>query len=167
MKLVAFFKSAGKDNCKFFDDNNQLLYYSTLEKSGNNCKVSVFNSSNALISSIVYAESTNLKKNTFVVEISNQEFIFSFNRDGFLVCEDQGLKIEGVFLDKWFNLLKNGKCFCSVRSFTFIKDWLSAKYTIDIFDVDESDLCITLCVMKFISKYESAVLSTTNYFGKI
>ena len=167
MKLVAFSQMTEECNCKFFDSNNSLAYYSLQEKSGINCKVNVFNANNDLISCITCNDSKELKRNTYVIEKSNQKFVFSFDHSGDLVCEEHGLKLKNVFLDKWFKLTKNEKCFCSVRSFTFVKDWLSAKYTVELINVDEIDLCVSLCIVKFMSIYEAAIFSTTHYFGKI
>ena len=167
MRLIAFSKSNETENCKFFDTNNSLLYYSKIEKSEGKSKANIFDANGKLISSVSYADSKDSKPKKYILEISGENLVFSFDQVGNLVCDDSKLKIKKVFLDKWFNLLKNENCFCSIRSFTFIKDWLSAKYTVDVLNVDEIALCVSLCVMKFISLYEAAIFSTGNYLGKI
>ena len=167
MRLIAFSKSNEIENCKFFDSNDCLLYYSKTEKSEGLSKTNIFDVNGNLVSSVSYADSKGSKPNSYVIEISGRNLVFSFDQVGDLVCDEDKLRVKRVFLDKWFNLLKDENRFCSVRSFTFIKDWLSAKYTVDVLNVDETVLCVSLCVMKFISLYEAAIFSTPHYFSKI
>lgn len=169
VNLTAFSKIGLNGSCKFFNENDELIFNCTTENKDGYVVVSVFDKKNEKIACIEHKDSKkytigkfmNLRINELILDLGGNKFNFKVNKKNKLICDALNLEVKRGILDKSFKVYKEDKCLLSARTFTMGKDYLSAKYNIKIEDTENLSLYVCICIMIFIIIFDGATYVTS------
>jgi|GEM_PF-6356214 len=158
---ISTFGSNGKS--EFFDNYGNLIYFSDLKKSANNSHARLFNKEKILISTIEYINSRSVRATKYTLQINGKEYLFQdIEGNGNLRCKDNNFYLKRGFFDKGFTLYSKEEKIMKVRTHNIFRDYLKAKYIVNINNTkseDEINFLISVCLIYFILVYETATVS--------
>lgn len=164
---ISTFGSSGKVG--FYDDSRNLIYFSDLRKSMNTSCARLFNKEKILISTIEYIDSRSVISIKYNLQINGKEYLFQdLEGNGNLCCRDENFYLKRGFFDKGFTLYFGEEKIVKVRTHNIFRDYLKAKYTVNIKDTkieSKTNFLISVCLIYFILVYETATYSQRNNMG--
>lgn len=164
---LSTFGTNGKS--EFFDNSSNLIYFSDLEKDVNVSSARLFNKEKILVSCIKYVDSRNILATKYTLQVNGKEYLFQdLEGEGNLYCKDKNLYLKRGFFDKGFTLYSDDEKIMKVRTHTIFRDYLKAKYAININgkkSESKIDFLISVCLIYFILVYEAATVSQGRNMG--
>ena len=164
---ISTFGTNGKS--EFYNNNGDLMYFSELNKSIKNSCARLFNKDKVLISCIKYIDSRNILATKYNLQVNGKEYLFQdFEGGGNLCCRDGNFYLKRGFFDKGFTLYSRKEKIMKVRTYSFFRDYLKTKYTVDINNTKSEskiNFLISVCLIYFILVYETATYSQGKNMG--
>lgn len=147
---------------EFFNNFGNLIYFSDLEKDVNVSSARFFNKEKILVSCIKYVDSRNILATKYTLQVNGREYLFQdLEGEGNLYCKDKNLYLKRGFFDKGFKFYANNKKIMKVRTYSIFRNYLKAKYIVNINNTkseDEINFLISVCLIYFILVYETATV---------
>ena len=164
---ISTFGTNGKS--EFYNSNGSLIYFSDLKKSMDVSCAKLFNKEKILISCVKYIDSRNILATKYNLQVNGKEFLFQdIEGNGNLRCKDNNFYLKRGFFDKGFTLYSKEEKIMKVGTHNIFRDYLKAKYTIDINNTKsegEINFLISVCLIYFILVYETATYSQGKNMG--
>lgn len=152
----------------FYDEDGKLTYFSEYKKNLNENSMLLFKKDKVLISKIKYFSNRDVSANNYKIYIDNQEYLFKNCGNKVLHCTNGNFYLKRNFFDKGFSFFSENKKLMKVKTYSFFRDYLRAKYYINIDNsvVEEKiNFFISVCLLYFILVYESSLYTQAMNFG--
>lgn len=166
VKLTAISRIGDNGTSIFFNEMDAEVFFSRIENNENSFDAKLFDKGKNLVSNIYYRCSRSSVPREYLLHDSHADFLFICSEDPrMLVCRDSSMVLKRGFFDKSFKLFTGGKLLVKAKTFNFFRDYVRAKYYIEILDDKRITFCCSVCLIYFILVFESATNTQRNNMG--
>ena len=167
IKIIANSQMGNFSRCEFLDKDEKVLYYTKTILDKNHSKTEIFNNKDQLVSGISY-EFKQSKIDSLILKLNDKE-IPLLVEGNVIKSEDLGISLKTGskfgFLNLNFDLRLGNISVMKAIAKSFIRQWLTCKYSMEVLDENQVEFCISMMTILFIVLADEAISSERNYMG--
>ena len=166
VKMTAISRIGDNGTSTFYTEEGAEVFFSEIKNEKENSIAKLFDINKNLMASICYSCSRNSMPAEYLLKINGGQLLFLFNKvSNELTCEEKNLKLKRGLFDKSFKFFVNEKLLVKAKTYNLARDYIRAKYQIELFDDGQVVFACSICLIYFILVYESATYTQANNLG--